>query len=389
MIERSQDAAAIAAGLRLEPVHERMQQRPDHWLLGMVALLTSIGLLFVLNASSYVSDRHFGDAYHMFFKHLVSACLGVGLLWVCSRAHSSILERRAGLLFAGSLVLLLLTLVPGLSVEVNGARRWIWLGVFNLQPSELTKITFVLAVSAWLVRVENVKNPLHTIVPVLGAFGLLGAVLMEQPDFGTAVLLGVITVVLLLLGGVPLWQLVLPGGLLGAGGVWFVMSEDYRMRRVLTFLDPTLDPQGDGYQLLHALTAFGSGGLHGQGIGNSTQKVGYLPEPHTDFIFAVIGEETGFVGATFIVLLFALLVWRGLRIAHLHRSHFAQMVAAGLTLVIAFQAMFNVGVVLGMLPTKGIGLPFVSYGGSSIMVFLAMAGLLLALSRELRVQRER
>jgi cell division protein FtsW len=381
----SSEARSIEAALALPRVAVRMSDQPDPWILFLIGFLTVLGLAFVFDASTFVSNFHFGDSYRMILKHAVSAVVGLGLMWVCSRCPSDFLRRRAALLFLLSIPLVAATLIPQVGVSVNGARRWISFGVFNLQPSEFLKITYVIAVAAWMDHfAERVRNPIFTIIPVLGALGVLAGLLLLQPDFGTTVLLAAIAVAMLFLGGVPWWQLFLPFvGLVGAGFA-LIWTSEYRWNRVTAFLDPEAAPLGAGYHLLQALIAFGSGGLTGQGLGASTSKSGYLPEPHTDFIFSVIGEETGLVGGTLIVLLFGLLGWRGLRIAHRHSDHFAQLVAAGLTLVIVLQAMLNIGVVLGVLPTKGIGLPFISYGGSSIMAFLAIGGLLLSLSRELR-----
>lgn len=306
-------------------------------------------------------------------------------MWVCMSCPSDFLQRRAFWFFLLTLPLVAATLVPHVGVEVNGARRWISFGPFNLQPSEFIKISFVIAAAAWMDRVgEHVRDPRWTMLPIFSAFGVVAGMLLWQPDFGTTALIGVLAVVMLLLGGVPRWQLFAPAAAMIAGGFALVWTSEYRWNRLTAFLDPEADPLGAGYHLLQALIAFGSGGVSGQGIGASTSKSGYLPEPHTDFIFAVIGEETGLLGASVIVLLFALLAWRGFRIAHRHSEPFAQMVAAGLTLIIVLQAILNIGVVIGVLPTKGIGLPFISYGGSSIIAFLAIGGLLLSLSRELR-----
>ena len=381
----SSEARSIEAALALPRVSVRMSDRPDPWLVGLVAILTVLGLIFVFDASTFVSNFHFGDGYRMILKHAVSAVVGVVLLWICSRCPSDFLRRRAHWLFLASLPLVAATLIPQLGVEVNGARRWLPFGLFNLQPSEFVKITYVIAVAAWMERfADRARNPLYTILPVLALFGLIAAMLLGQPDFGTTALLGGIAVLMLMLGGVPKWQLFVPALAMGGGGFWLIWSSEYRWNRVMAFLYPEKDPLGAGYHLQQALTAFGSGGLAGQGLGNSTSKSGYLPEPHTDFIFSVIGEETGLIGATVIVVLFGLLAWRGFRIAHRHSEPFAQLLAAGLTLVIVLQAMINIGVVVGVLPTKGIGLPFISYGGSSIMAFLSIGGLMLSLSRELR-----
>jgi cell division protein FtsW len=379
------EARSIEAALALPRVAVRISDRPDPWLVGLVALLTVLGLIFVFDASTFVSNYHFGDSYRMILKHAVSAAVGAVLLWICSRCPSDFLKRRAYWMFVASVPLVAATLIPHVGIEVNGARRWIPFGLFNLQPSEFIKITYVILVAAWLERVaDHIRNPLYTILPVIGVFGLIGVMLLGQPDFGTTVLLGALAVVMLLLGGVPAWQLFVPALAMGAAGFALIFTSEYRWNRVMAFLDPEKDPLGAGYHLLQALTAFGSGGFSGVGLGNSTSKSGYLPEPHTDFIFSVIGEETGLIGSSLIVVLFGMLAWRGFRIAHRHSEPFSQLLAAGLTLVIVLQATINMGVVLGLLPTKGIGLPFISYGGSSIMAFLSIGGLLLSLSRELR-----
>jgi len=363
----------------------RIAGRPDPWLFCLVAILVTLGIIFVFDTSYFTSTSEFEDSYRMTFKQGVSTVIGVILLYVCSRCPSDFLERKAYGIFAVTIPMLLLTIVPGVGECANGACRWVQLGLFNLQPAEFVKLGFLVAVSAWLTRVsDRLRNPMYGMVPVFAVVGLLGAVLIQQPDFGTTVLLGGLSVLMLFLGGVPVWHLAGPTLGLSAIAGLLVYLEPYRVRRVLAFLNPTEDLQGVSWQLWQALIAFGSGKVFGQGLGASTQKSGWLPEAHTDFIFSVIGEETGLVGATSIVVLFTLLAWRGFRIAHRHSEPFAQLLAAGLTLLITLQAIIHMGVVLGMLPTKGIGLPFLSYGGSSMMVFLAAAGILLSLSRELR-----
>ncbi len=363
----------------------RIAGNSDPWLFLFVALLATAGVAFVYSASYFISTSDFGDGYRMTVKHIVSGVIGMVLLYVCSRCPSDFLERKAYWIFGLTLPMLLLTIIPGVGECANGACRWVPLGFFNLQPAEFVKVGFIIATCAWLTRVsDRLRNPIYGMAPVFGMVGLLGLVLLSQPDFGTTALLGALSVLLLFLGGVPAWQLAGPTALLSVLAGFLVYLEPYRVKRLVVFLNPDADPQGVGWQLRQALIAFGSGKVFGQGIGASTQKSGWLPEAHTDFIFSVIGEEAGLLGASAIVVLFALLAWRGFRIAHRHSEPFAQLLAAGLTLLITLQAMVNMGVVLGLLPTKGIGLPFLSYGGSSMMAFLAASGILLSLSRELR-----
>ena len=362
----------------------------DPWMMVLVAVLTIIGIGYVWDASTFLSNYHFGAPYLIAIKHVVSVVVGLLLLLLFSRYPSKQLGDHAFYIFLGSLPLVVATLIPHVGIQVNGAKRWLPFGLFNLQPSEFLKITFVLACARWFSRPKapeeghGLRMVLQSLAAVGGLFVLAAIPLMLQPDFGTTALLGALAWCMLLLGGVPIPYMLGPtaGGL--ALAFVAVRTSEYRWNRVMAFLDPEKDPLGAGYHLLQSLKALGSGGLTGRGIGASVSKSGYLPECHTDFIFAVFGEETGLVGGVFLLVVFGLLAWRGFRIAYRHEDSFAQLAAAGLTLVIVLQTLLNVGVALGAFPTKGMGLPFISYGGSSIMAYLSLAGLLLSMSRELR-----
>jgi len=278
---------------------------------------------------------------------------------------------------------LVLVLVPGIGVERGGARRWLGFGPLSLQPSELAKIALVLYLAHSLVKKrERVTTFTLGVLPHCLVGGAVAGLALLEPDFGTAVLAGGVLVCMLFVGGVPARYLLAPAVAAVPALAFLVMREPYRLKRVLAFLDPELDPLGINFQLKQSFIAFGSGGVWGVGLGESRQKMFYLPEAHTDFIYSVVGEELGLAGAVLVLGLFAIVGVRGFRIALRHPDPFASLLAFGLTLSLVLQAVVNVGVVLGCLPTKGLALPFVSYGGSAMMASLVQIGMLLALARE-------
>lgn len=363
----------------------RSSDKPDPWIVALTSLFLITGLLLVFDTTYWFSEKYFDDGYLMFFKHVVSVVLGLFGMFVLSRCRSDLLERYAQPLFVATAVLLLLPLVPGLGTCTKGACRWVSLGPLNFQPAEFAKIAFTIYVAAALTRkAGHLKDWRYGIGPTLIVMGVVVLLLMQQPDFGTAVLIGGLGIGLMFLAGVPVWQLGALGGLGVVGVAGAVMVEPYRLRRFMCFLDTGEDPQGACYQLIQSYRTFGSGGMTGIGVGASRQKAGWLPEAHTDFVFAVIGEEAGLLGAIVIVVLFGVLAYRGFRIANRHPEMFGQLLAAGVTLALVLQALINMGVVVGLLPTKGLALPFLSYGGSSMLVSLALIGILMSLSRELR-----
>jgi cell division protein FtsW len=351
----------------------------DPWLVLAIAALVGLSIVMVFNVSYFPGQERFGDSLQFFRKHVISIVLGTAAAIVCSRLPSERYRRAAYPLLLVSLVALVVVLVPGIGVS----RRWLSLGPLNLQPSELAKVAIVLYLAASLVRKgDRVRTFLYGVAaPSLLAGAMAGLVLLE-PDFGTAALIGGILVAMLLAAGVRLWHLALPALAASPLLAWAVMSESYRLKRLLGFLHPDSDPLGINFQLKQSFIAFGSGGLWGVGLGESRQKMFYLPEAHTDFIFSVIGEELGLAGALLVLGLFCLVAARGFRIALRHTDPFASLLAFGVTLSLVLQGAVNVGVVLGCLPTKGLALPFLSYGGSAMLASLAQIGILLALSRE-------
>lgn len=357
-------------------------------VLAVLALL-GLGLVMVASSSLELADRNFGNAYHFFHRQLFFAVLGFAaavFFWVVPLRRW---ETAGPLLLLLILVLLIAVLLPGVGRTVNGATRWIPLGVFNLQVSEPVKLLAVLYLSGYIVRhYSNLRLHFLGFMRPLIVLGLGTVLLLLQPDFGAAAILLAIGMGMLFLAGAKLWQFATIGATILAAMSVLVVLTPYRMARLTAFLDPWQDPFATGFQLTQSLIAIGSGAWFGTGLGGSVQKLFYLPEAHNDFLFAVFAEEFGFVGVAVLIALFAVLVWRcfviGLlaeRGGHAFGSH----VAFGIGIWIGLQAAVNLAVNMGLLPTKGLTLPFLSYGGSSLIVTLAAIGLLLRVYRESQV----
>lgn len=356
----------------------------DRWLVATVVALAGLGIVMVFNTSYFFAGERFaGDSYHVFRKHLFSIVLGGLCAAVASRLSSRTCERLAYPALAVVTVALAAVLVPGVGLTRGGAQRWIGLGMLNLQPSEFAKLAAVLYLARSMVRKgDRMQTFAVGVLPHVIVVGTLALMIAVQPDFGTATVLGMLLMAMLLAGRARLRDL---AALVAAAVLLFahaVLSSPYRWQRIVAFSNPWAHPRDAGFQLVQSFVAFGSGGVFGTGLGASKQKMFYLPEAHTDFIFSVIGEELGLLGALALVGLFALVAVRGFRIALRHPTVFGQLVAFGLTVSLVLQAGINMAVVLGLLPTKGLALPFVSYGGSAMVSVLTSAGLLLALSRE-------
>ncbi|TAN06096.1 MAG: putative lipid II flippase FtsW [Rhodanobacteraceae bacterium] len=362
--------------------------RHDPWLLLAITGLVAFGIVMVASSSIAVADgQHIGE-FHYLKRHLEFLALGGAIAaWIACRVELDRLERHSGWFMLGTFFLLLLVFVPHLGMRINGARRWINLGVSGFQPVELAKLTVVLYVASYLVRHRDAVETkfLGAVKPVLVA-GLTAVLLLAQPDFGSAALIGIVTIGMLWLGGARMRNLVIMSLPMIPLGAYLALSTDYRVKRLTSFLDPWKDPFNNGFQLTQALIAVGRGKWFGVGLGGSVQKLFYLPEAHTDFILAVIAEELGFVGVLFVLALFALLVGRGLQLGLRGvevGQHRAGYVAFGISLMIGLQSLVSVGVNLGVLPTKGLTLPLISSGGSSTLMTCVMLGVLLRAAYEI------
>ena len=365
----------------------------DPWLMGAAVALACLGVVMVGSASVAIGENLGVGPFHYLVRHVLFIGVGLVLAVVVMRTELKTVEKYNQLLLLGCFVLLLLPWLPGLGVSVNGARRWINLGVSRFQVVEAVKVIYIVWLASYLVRFRDEVNATWpAMLKPLGVAVLLVGLLLLQPDFGSATMLLAVTAGMLVLGGVHLPKMAAPV-VIGLPVFAFVaILEPYRMRRITSFLDPWADQLGAGYQLSNALMAVGRGELLGVGLGGSIQKLSYLPEAHTDFIFAVIAEELGFVGVCLVIGLFAALVgralWIGLKCVEMRR-HFAGYCAFGVALMIGLQSMVSIGVNLGLLPTKGLTLPLVSSGGSSVMMTCVAIGLLLRVSYELdRAQRQ-
>jgi cell division protein FtsW len=355
----------------------------DPVILIAVLLLIGIGLVAVFSASSILAEDRYGDHYYYFRRQIIFCLLGL-MLMILAKNINYLLYRRLVYLFLGSsLILLILLLVPGLGYKVGGAQRWFRFGFLSMQPSEVAKLSlaFFLAYSMNK-NVENMGSFSHGLFPHLFVAAIVITLILLQPDLGTAIIIGMWVLILLFIGGVNLGQLLVLTGLLTPVVFYMISHTAYRLNRWWAFLNPWQDPHGFGFQIIHSFLAFGSGGLSGVGLGNSKQKLFYLPEPHTDFILSIIAEEIGFIGVSILLILFAVVVIRGIGIALNAPELFGTYLALGISCMLAVQVIVNVGVVMALLPTKGLTLPFISYGGSSLIVNLIGMGILMNISKK-------
>jgi cell division protein FtsW len=361
-----------------------VSHRYDRWLLAIVLCLMGIGIVMVYSASVVSAEIQFGDDLYYLKRQLAFMGVGLTIMVAAMNFPYQMLERYARPLMLIAVFLLCLALIPGISSSAKGASRWLNLGVIRLQPSEVVKLSFIIYLSAYLSQRQHELHKFKVAwVPNILLVGFIAALLMVQPDFGSTVIIGgMLTLMIWAAGGSHLHVVLLGLCSLGLGAA-AIAHKAYRMKRLMAFMSPESDPQGAAYQINQALISFGSGEWTGLGLGASRQKLLYLPDAHTDFIFSIIGEETGLLGASAIVILFVLFLWRGLTIARRASHSFGALLAFGLTAMIAGQACVNMAVVMAMLPTKGLTLPFISYGGSSLLVLSLSAGILLNISRQM------
>ena len=356
--------------------------RYDRPLLVLTFVLMAIGVVMVYSASIVNAEFRHADPTFFLKRQGAYLVLAIAAMAFFMNLHHDVWRRIPKTIYVGAVVMLLLILVPALAVKVNGATRWLQVGPIRFQPGELVKVAWVMVLAGYLsTHQDKLASFKETWKKPLIMYGVLVALLIMQPDFGTSVICGALMLLMYFSAGAR-WRHV--GALVGVAMVLIALAiylAPYRMRRLMTFLEPEADPLGAGFQVNQALISFGSGEWTGLGLGESRQKLSYLPEAHTDFIFSILGEELGFVGVAVVILLFVAFIWRGFLIARRAASSFGALLAFGLTASIGMQAMINMGVATALLPNKGVTLPFVSYGGSSLLLVSAATGILLNISR--------
>lgn len=374
-------------------MQQRIRKTPkkmyyDSWLVLSGIAILGFGLLMVASSSIVISDHTYGYGFYYLIRQTIYLLLGIALAFVATRIPLQFWQRISGYMILVSFVLLTLVLIPGIGKEVNGSMRWIVFGPLSFQISELVKLSAIIYLAGYIVRRQHeVQTRVRGFLKPLALLGGMALLLLQQPDFGATAVIVLTALGILFVGGVRLWQfvflLVAAAGTLGL----LAISTPYRLLRLTTFLHPWSNPFDTGYQLTQSLIAFGRGGIWGVGLGNSVQKLFYLPEAHTDFLFAVLGEELGLIGQLVVIALFTLLVGRALMIsyrAYRHHHFFNAYLGCGLALCLGLQVMINIGVNLGILPTKGLTLPLMSYGGTSLWMNCFTLGLLLRLGMESR-----
>lgn len=364
--------------------------RMDHSLLIAAAILVAFGVTMVLSSSYYLAESlamYENDGLFFFKKQLAGALIGLGGMIGFSYFNYRLLYKFRFVLLGLAIALLAVVLIPGVGQDINGSSRWINVAGMSVQPSEIAKFALIVFVASVISRNrERMKRFTYGILPALGITGLLCILIYQQPNFSAIVCIFITVMIMLFAGGAKGWHLgaIVAGGF--AGGMGIMLTQDYRVDRVVSFLDPWQYADSKGYQVIQSLYAIGAGGLFGRGLGNSQQKLMYLPYGQSDFIFAIIVEELGYLGAMALIGLFAFLIYRGIKIAARAPDLFGASLACGIISIIAVQVCVNIAVVTSSIPPTGVSLPFVSYGSSSLVIFMCMIGILLNISRQSRAQ---
>ncbi len=373
-----------------ESIFKRLQNarllrgKMDFSILLMISVLCAFGLVMVFSASYYYAQHYSGannDSFYYLKRQIVYLAIGYPVMLLVSLIDYRIIERLRSLFMAISIVLLIAVLLWGR--DLNGGKRWLVIAGISIQPSELAKFGLMIFMCSYMSRHRHEMNSFrYGMIPMLIAIGVIAGLVMLQPNMSMAVIIGFIGIVLLYLGGCDIKQLLILGAVAVVAFFILAFAADYRVSRLTSFSNPENDPQGTGYQLLQSYYAIGSGGLFGKGLNNSYQKLLYMTYGESDFIFAILCEEFGFIGGFIVILMYAWIVFRGMVVSMRCRNRFGSLLAAGISIVFGFQVFVNIGVVTGLLPTTGQALPFISAGGTSLLVFLAAMGLLLSISRD-------
>ena len=352
----------------------------DKHLLIAVIILSLFGLLMIYSSSNIWAEYKFNDPYKYLKSQAIFLILGYIIIYIVSKINYQIYYKYSNIILFICIILLILVLIPGIGSVRNGSRSWFGIGSFGIQPSEFAKLGIIIFTSKYLNN-NKIKSIKSSVLPILLIVILLFGLIMLQPDFGTGVILVMTIITMLFISGVNMSFFIKLGilGLLGI--VVLVIIAPYRLERITSFLKPWADPLGSGFQIIQSLYAIGPGGLLGMGLGNSIQKHFYLPEPQTDFIFSIISEELGFAGVLIVATLFITIIKRGLNISLNQEDNFAKYLAFGISFSLAFQTILNLMVVVGLIPVTGVTLPFLSYGGSSLLVSMIGIGILLNISK--------
>ncbi|MBF0301602.1 MAG: putative lipid II flippase FtsW [Desulfamplus sp.] len=352
-------------------------------ILFPVIILAGLGIIMVHSASASISMTEHGTALYYVKKQFIFCAMGIVIMVIASMIPYKLLNSLSYLIFFSAVVSLLAVQIPGLGIKAGGAYRWLNLGGFTFQPSEFAKLALIIFLGYSLnKKQEMISHFFVGFFPHVVVLGLLAILILIQPDLGTVVIMGAISWIMMFVGGVRLIHLLCPAPLLLPMIYFLVYKVEYRMERIFAYRNPWDDPLNTGYQITHSLKAFGSGGLFGKGIGMGMQKLHYLPEPHTDFILSIIGEELGLVGVLGVLALYTIVIIKGIRIAREADTLFGTFLATGITASLALQVTINTGVTMGLLPTKGLTLPFLSYGGTSLIMNMAGMGILMSIAAD-------
>lgn len=352
----------------------------DKHLLIAVIILSLFGLLMIYSSSNIWAEYKFNDPYKYLKSQAIFLILGYIIIYIVSKINYQIYYKYSNIILFICIILLILVLIPGIGTVRNGSRSWFGIGSFGIQPSEFAKLGIIIFTSKYLNN-NKIKSIKSSVLPILLIVILLFGLIMLQPDFGTGVILVMTIITMLFISGVNM-SFFIKLGILGLLGIAvLVIIAPYRLERITSFLNPWADPLGSGFQIIQSLYAIGPGGLLGMGLGNSIQKHFYLPEPQTDFIFSIISEELGFAGVLIVATLFITIIKRGLNISLNQEDNFAKYLAFGISFSLAFQTILNLMVVVGLIPVTGVTLPFLSYGGSSLLVSMVSIGILLNISK--------
>ncbi len=352
------------------------------WLMFCTFLLVIIGFIFVYSASSYSAKLNYNNEYYFLTKQIIGAVLGLVAMFLTSKIDYKIYQKYKFPILITGIILLSLVFIPGLGVSNYGAQRWIRLPGFTIQPSEIAKFCFVIFCAGYCAKNKDIMTTFKGILPILIFGGMMCVLIMLEPNMSITICVGLTMFVMLFVGGARIKYFLILSIPVILLGVMLVIIEPYRMERLIAFINPWANPQGEGYQLIQSLYSLSSGGLFGVGLFNSRQKYLFLPFSESDFIFSIIGEETGFMGCLLIILIFAFIIYEGIKIAYHAKDRFGCYLASGIVSIIGIQVLINIAVVTGSIPPTGVPLPFISAGSTSLVVFMASIGVLLNIYKQ-------